>query len=79
MLRRRLATAYCGLAWLLAAGVFALLDPRLGGLFLVYPVLVTLIALADVEIDRAYWWYPAVNTLTGMAFTLGGLWGLVHG
>ncbi|MFB6360008.1 MAG: prenyltransferase [Halobacteriales archaeon] len=79
MLGRRLATAYCGLAWLLAAAVFGLLDARLGVLFLVYPVLVVLIALADVEIDRAYWWYPAVNTLTGMAFTLGGLWGLVHG
>jgi 4-hydroxybenzoate polyprenyltransferase len=78
LLGPRLAAAYCGLTWLLAAGVFALLDTRLGLLFLAYPLLIAAIAIADVEVDRAYWWYPAVNTLAGMAFTLGGLWGLLY-
>ena len=75
----RLAATYCGLTWLLAAGVFALVHPALGLLFLAYPVLLAGIALASVPVDRAYWWYPAVNAAAGMAFTLGGLWGLVYG
>jgi 4-hydroxybenzoate polyprenyltransferase len=74
-----LAAVYCGVVWLLAAGAFALLDYRLGLLFLVYPALLAAVELGDVDVDRAYWWYPAVNALVGMAFTLGGLWGLVHG
>ena len=74
-----LAAGYCGVLWLFAAGVFALLDVRLGLLFLVYPALLAGIALGRVRVDRAYWWYPAVNAAAGMAFTLGGLWGLVYG
>ena len=79
MLGRDGALAYCGLTWLLAAGVFALVDLRLGLLFLAYPVILAAIAGARVEVRRAYWWYPAINTVAGMAFTLGGLWGLLHG
>lgn len=75
----RLAAAYCGLVWLLAAGAFALLDPRLGLLFLVYPVLLAAIERSNVTIERAYWWYPVVNALAGAVFTFGGLWGLVNG
>ncbi|PSP75606.1 lycopene elongase [Halobacteriales archaeon QS_1_68_20] len=78
-LGRRGAAVYCGVVWLLAAGTFALLDYRLGLLFLAYPVLLVVIELGDVTVDRAYWWFPAVNTLAGMAFTLGGLWRLVYG
>jgi 4-hydroxybenzoate polyprenyltransferase len=74
-----LAAAYCGVIWLLAAAVFALLDGRLGLLFLAYPALLAVLELGDVDVDRAYWWYPAVNTLAGAAFTLGGLRGLLHG
>jgi 4-hydroxybenzoate polyprenyltransferase len=74
-----LAAVYCGLVWLLAAGVFALLDYRLGLLFLAYPVLLAAIEIWDVDVDRAYWWYPAVNTLAGTVFTFGGLWRLLHG
>ncbi len=79
MLGRDHALAYCGLTWLLAAGVFALVDPRLGLLFLAYPVVLGAVALSRVEVARAYWWYPAINAAAGMAFTLGGLWGLVNG
>lgn len=78
-LGRRLATVYCGLVWMLAAGVFALLDYRLGLLVLTYPVLLAGIALGEVDLERAYWWYPTVNASIGMAFTLGGLWVLLHG
>ncbi|MFB6152975.1 MAG: prenyltransferase [Halodesulfurarchaeum sp.] len=78
-LGQRLATVYCGLVWLLAAASFGLVDTRLGLLFLVYPALLALIEVADVAVDRAYWWYPAVNSLAGMVLTLGGLWGLLYG
>ena len=74
----RRAAAYCATVWLLAAGGFALLDYRLGLLLLPYPVLVAGIELADVAVERAYWWFPGVNTAVGAAFTVAGLWGLVY-
>jgi hypothetical protein len=55
------------------------LDLRAGALLLLYPLLVAGIDYADVDVDRAYWWYPFVNTAVGMVLTLGGLWGLVNG
>ena len=79
VLGRRGALAYCAGCWVLAAATFGLLDPRAGVLLLVYPVLVAAVLAAAVDVDRAYWWYPAINTGVGMALTLGGLWGIVHG
>jgi 4-hydroxybenzoate polyprenyltransferase len=79
VLGHRYALGYCGLVWALAAGVFALLDPRLGVLFAAYPLFLGGIALSDVSIGRAYWWYPAVNAVAGMVLTLGGLWVLING
>lgn len=79
VLGTRYASVYTGLTWFLAAGVFAVLDLRLGAIFLVYPLLSAVIGLADVPIDRAYWWYPAINAAAGMALTFGGLWGLFYG
>lgn len=79
VLGTRYASVYTGLTWLLAAGVFAVLDLRLGAIFLVYPLLSAVIGLADVPTDRAYWWYPAINAAAGMALTFGGLWGLFYG
>ncbi|WP_267640482.1 prenyltransferase [Haloarchaeobius amylolyticus] len=70
---------YCGLTWLAAAGAFALVDWRLGLLLGVYPVFVAGIALSDVAVDRAYWWFPFVNTVVGMLMTMGALWVMVHG
>jgi len=71
------ALAYCAVCWLLSAAAFALLDPRAGLLLLVYPALVVIIALRDVDVDRAYWWYPGVNAVVGAVFTVAGLWGVV--
>ncbi|WP_313691284.1 prenyltransferase [Halorarum halobium] len=69
--------AYCAACWLLAAAAFALVDPRLGGLLLVYPVLVAGIRRANVDVARAYWWYPAINGVVGFLLTVGGLSRLV--
>ncbi|MFC3477127.1 prenyltransferase [Halobacterium litoreum] len=77
-LGERRTYAYCAACWLAAAGVFALVDWRLGALLLAYPVLVFGIVRSSIDVDRAYWWYPYVNTLVGMAFTLGGLWRLTN-
>jgi 4-hydroxybenzoate polyprenyltransferase len=65
--------AYCGAAWLSAAVAFGLVDTRLGGLLLAYPVVVFAIYWSDVDVSEAYWWYPALNTLVGMVMTMGAL------
>jgi 4-hydroxybenzoate polyprenyltransferase len=70
---------YVAISWLGAAIALGTVDPRVGGLLTLYPVFVTLVATSDVEVDRAYWWFPALNTVVGMVLTLGGLWGLLHG
>ena len=71
--------AYCGVVWLGAAIAFALVDLRLGALLGVYPVFLVWVARSAVDVDRAYWWFPFLNTVVGMLLTMGGLWGLVYG
>jgi 4-hydroxybenzoate polyprenyltransferase len=71
--------AYCAACWTLAAVAFGLLDPRLGALVAVYPVGVVVVARSSVDVSRAYWWYPAVNTVVGALITMGGLWRLLYG
>ncbi len=70
--------AYCAGCWLAAAVVFGLVHPFFGVVLGGYPVFVALIALADLDVDRAYWWFPAINTLTGTVLTLGGLWVMLY-
>ena len=78
-LGERRTYAYCGLLWLAAAGAFALLHPFLGGVFAFYPLFVAGIASSDVGVERAYWWFPAVNTVAGAFLTNGALWVLIYG
>jgi 4-hydroxybenzoate polyprenyltransferase len=70
---------YCAVVWLLAAAVFVTVHPFFTVVLLLYPLLVFGIVYTDVAPDEAYWWYPLINTLTGMAITLAGLWVLVYG
>ncbi|MFB6150327.1 MAG: prenyltransferase [Haloarculaceae archaeon] len=70
---------YCAAVWTLSAAAFALVHPALGALLAVYPVFTAAVALGDVAVDRAYWWFPALNTAVGALLTMGGLWGLVYG
>lgn len=65
--------AYCGVCWLASAGAFALVDVRIGALLLAYPVVVFAIFRSGVDVDRAYWWYPAINTVVGTVLTMGAL------
>ena len=77
VLGRSRTLAYCAACWLAAAAAFALVDVRIGALLLVYPLLVAGIVWVDVDVGRAYWWFPAINALVGMVLTLGGLSRLV--
>jgi 4-hydroxybenzoate polyprenyltransferase len=71
--------AYCGAAWISAAIAFAFVDTRISLLLLAYPVVVFALYWSEVPTERAYWWYPALNTLVGMVLTMGLLWRLVYG
>ena len=77
-LGERATLAYCAACWLLAAVLFGLLDPRAGVLLSLYPVLAVAVAETDVDVARAYWWYPAVNAVVGAVLTVGGLWRVVR-
>ncbi|WP_049986871.1 prenyltransferase [Halobellus rufus] len=77
-LGERRTLAYCLACWLAAAAVFALVDGRIGALLVAYPLLVFGIYRSEVDVERAYWWYPVVNTAVGALLTLGALWRLVY-
>ncbi|WP_144903126.1 prenyltransferase [Halobellus captivus] len=77
-LGERRTLAYCLGCWLAAAVTFALVDVRIGLLLVAYPALVFVIYRSNVDVERAYWWYPIVNTAVGTVLTLGGLWRLVY-
>lgn len=77
VLGKRWTYGYCLGIWTLAAGGFAALDWRLGLLLGVYPGFVVVVVSAGVPVDRAYWWFPAVNTVVGTVLTLAGLWMIV--
>jgi 4-hydroxybenzoate polyprenyltransferase len=71
--------AYCAACWLAAAAVFALVHPFFGAVLGGYPVFVAAVVASDVDVDRAYWWFPFLNTLAGMVLTLAGLWVMLYG
>ncbi|MFW5917287.1 MAG: prenyltransferase [Halorubrum sp.] len=65
---------YCLVCWVAAAVAFAAVDLRLGAPLGVYPIFVAWVASSSVAVDRAYWWFPALNTAVGALLTMGGLW-----
>ena len=79
VLGQRWTYGYCGVVWLAAAVAFAAVHPLLGGLLGVYPVFLAGVALSDVDVDRAYWWFPILNTAVGAVLTMAGLWRLLYG
>ena len=76
-LGKRRTYGYVAACWLAAAVAFGFVDLRLGALMAVYPVFVAWVATSSVAVDRAYWWFPALNTAVGTLFTLGLLWRIV--
>ena len=79
VLGERWTYVYCGACWLVAALAFLLVHPFFGALLLAYPLIVFGVVVSDTDVERAYWWYPAINTLVGTAMSLGGFWVLVYG
>ena len=77
-LGKRRTFAYCLACWLAAAAAFATVDPRIGLLLVAYPVVVFAVFRSDIDVARAYWWYPAFNTAVGTLLTLGALWRLLY-
>ena len=79
LLGERQTYAYCAGCWALSSLCFGAFDARLGVLFSIYPMLVFAVAFTEIDVSRAYWWFPAINTAVGALFTMGGLWLLVSG
>ena len=79
MLGEQRTYAYCGACWLAAAAVFGLVHPFFAAVLAGYPLFVAGIVAADVDVDRAYWWFPAINTVAGMTLTLAALWVMLYG
>lgn len=67
------AFIYCTLIWVATSAALGTISVALGGLFLIYPVLSTLIHITDIDVSRAYWYYPYINAVIGMVITLYGL------
>jgi len=76
-LGKRRTYGYVAACWLAAAVAFGFVDPRMGVLMAVYPVFVGWVAGSTIAVDRAYWWFPALNTAVGTLLTLGLLWRIV--
>jgi len=76
-LGERRTYGYVAGCWLAATLAFGLVDLRLGALLTVYPVFVMWVSQSSVAVARAYWWFPALNTVVGALITLGALWEIV--
>lgn len=74
VLGERRTYGYCLACWTAAAVAFASLDVRLGALLAAYPLFVSWVAVSTVDVARAYWWFPALNTVVGTLLAMGGLW-----
>jgi len=70
---------YCGCCWLAAAAVFGTIHPFFAAVLVIYPVFTVTVAATDISVDRAYWWFPALNTAVGTLFTLAALWVMLYG
>ena len=79
LLGERWTLFYCAGGWLLATALMGAVHPFLGAVFLVYPVFVGFVTFLTIDVDRAYWWFPALNTLAGMVLTMGGIWRVLYG
>ena len=71
--------AYCALCWVAAAILFGSLHPFFAVIFGIYPAFIAFVAVSEISVERAYWWFPALNTLSGGALTLAGLWVMLYG
>ena len=76
-LGERWTYGYVAACWLVAGLALGLVELRLGALLAVYPLFVVWVTNTSIAVERAYWWFPALNTAVGTLITLGALWELV--
>lgn len=69
--------AYCVIVWIGAALAFGLYSPLAGVVIAVYAFLAAGIGSMSIDIERAYWWYPYINTVVGAVLTLWALLQLI--
>ncbi|MDS0260113.1 prenyltransferase [Haloarcula sp. S1CR25-12] len=74
VLGKRKSLVYTGVCWLLAAVVFAQLHLAAALVFLLYPVIDLFIMVEDIDVERAYWWFPTINAVVGIPLMVPGLW-----
>ena len=72
------AYGYVTAVWILSASSMGFQDIRLGLLFLIYPILSTVIFMLDMNDSRAYWWFPFINAFIGFIITIYGVWVLFN-
>jgi 4-hydroxybenzoate polyprenyltransferase len=70
---------YCGCCWLSAAAVFGTVHSFFAAVLGIYPLFAAVVAVTDISVERAYWWFPVLNTVIGTLFTLAGLWVMLYG
>ena len=70
---------YCAGCWLAAALVFGTVHPFFAVVLGIYPIFSVSVGVTDTSVDRAYWWFPALNTAVGTLFTLAALWVMLYG
>lgn len=78
VLGERWSLAYCGVLWLGASIVFTAYHPIAGAVFLVYPLIDAFVVWKDVDVERAYWWFPTINAVVGVPLMAPGLWLLLN-
>lgn len=68
---------YCGVLWLLSSILF-LLNHIFFAILLVYPAILIYISNQNIDISKAYWWYPYINMIVGTILSLGGIYSTMY-
>ncbi len=70
---------YCAGCWGVAAALMGAVHPAFVPVFVGYPVFIGAIVAFNIDISRAYWWFPVINTVAGTAVTMMGVWVVLYG
>ena len=78
VLGKKQTYAYCAGCWLGAAVLMGLVHPFFAAVFGIYPLFTAGIVVAEIDVDRAYWWFPFLNFVAGTVLSLGGIWRMLY-
>lgn len=77
VLGERNSLTYTGVCWLLSAIIFTQVHIAAAVVFLVYPAIALFVRVKNIDIGRAYWWFPTINAVVGVPLMAPGLWLLI--